>query len=223
MVIVTSSIDSPSSESLATTPLPATGIRRSIWKRPVAPRIAPLAAALQRQLDEDPEALAALRDSATFVLVQQKLDQALAEGGAVDAAVDHQVQRLLGLADGPRNIPATADTVYNQWSMVKPMTAVAVLQLHEQGLLDIDDPVADYLPFFEVQYPSENSETITIRHLIHHTSGLRDQWELFVMAGVEPVQAIKCCTYNASKILRRDKEFGSLQKGLSADILLVDS
>ena len=79
-----------------------------------------------------------------------------------------------GLADGPRNIPATADTVYNQWSMVKPVTAVAVLQLHEQGLLDIDDPVADYLPFFEVQYPSESSETITIRHLLNHSSGFRN-------------------------------------------------
>ena len=83
-------------------------------------------------------------------------------------------QKGFGLADGPRNIPATADTVYNQWSMVKPITAVAVLQLHEQGLLDIDDPVADYLPFFEVRYPSEGSETITIRHLLNHSSGLRN-------------------------------------------------
>jgi len=83
-------------------------------------------------------------------------------------------QRGFGLADGPQKIPAEADTVYNQWSMVKPMTAVAVLQLHEQGLLDIDDPVADYLPFFEVQYPSESSETITIRHLLNHSSGLRN-------------------------------------------------
>jgi D-alanyl-D-alanine carboxypeptidase len=83
-------------------------------------------------------------------------------------------QKGFGLADGPRNIPATADTVYNQWSMVKPITAVAVLQLHEQGLLDIDDPVADYLSFFEVQYPSESSETITIRHLLNHSSGFRN-------------------------------------------------
>ena len=37
--------------------------------------------------------------------------------------------------------------------------------------------------------------------------------ELFVMAGIEPVQAIKCCTHNAATILRREKEFGSLQEG----------
>jgi CubicO group peptidase (beta-lactamase class C family) len=57
-------------------------------------------------------------------------------------------ERGFGLADGPREIPATPDTVYNQWSLVKPMTAVAVLQLYEQGLLDIDDPVVDYVPLF---------------------------------------------------------------------------
>jgi CubicO group peptidase (beta-lactamase class C family) len=91
---------------------------------------------------------------------------------AKDGAIVYQ--QGFGLADGPRGIAATADTVYNQWSMVKPITAVAVLQLHEQGLLDIDDPVADYLPFFEVQYPSESSETITIRHLLNHSSGLRN-------------------------------------------------
>ncbi len=81
-------------------------------------------------------------------------------------------QEGFGLANGPNNIPATADTVYNTWSMVKPMTAAAVLQLQEQGLLSIDDPVADYLPFFDVQYPSVNSETVTIRHLLNHSSGL---------------------------------------------------
>jgi len=81
-------------------------------------------------------------------------------------------QKGFGMADGPRDIPATADTVYNTFSMVKPLTAAAIFQLQEQGLLNIDDPVADYLPFFEVQYPSQNSEIVTIRHLLNHSSGL---------------------------------------------------
>jgi D-alanyl-D-alanine carboxypeptidase len=81
-------------------------------------------------------------------------------------------QKGFGMADGPKNIPATADTVYNTFSMVKSMTAAAIFQLQEQGLLNIDDPVADYLPFFEVQYPSESSEIVTIRHLLNHSSGL---------------------------------------------------
>jgi D-alanyl-D-alanine carboxypeptidase len=79
-----------------------------------------------------------------------------------------------GLADGPNNIPATPDTVYRWWSVTKIFTAAAILQLHEQNLLNIDDPVADYLPFFDVVYPSEDSEIITIRHLLNHSSGMPD-------------------------------------------------
>ena len=48
------------------------------------------------------------------------------------------------------------------------------------------------------------------------------EMELMVEAGIPETQAIKCCTYNGAKILRREKEFGSLQKGMSADILLVE-
>jgi len=81
-------------------------------------------------------------------------------------------QNAFGMADAPNEIPATPDTVYNQWSMTKVFTAVAILQLQEQGLLDIEDPVTQHLEFFDVQYPSENSETATIRHLLTHGSGL---------------------------------------------------
>jgi imidazolonepropionase-like amidohydrolase len=48
------------------------------------------------------------------------------------------------------------------------------------------------------------------------------EMELYVMAGVSNLEAIKACTYNAAKVLRRDKEFGSLQVGMSADLLLVE-
>ena len=46
--------------------------------------------------------------------------------------------------------------------------------------------------------------------------------ELYVKAGVPNLDAIKACTYNAAKVLRREKEFGSLQVGLSADLVLVE-
>ena len=46
--------------------------------------------------------------------------------------------------------------------------------------------------------------------------------ELLVMAGIPPIDAVGICTYNASKILRREDQFGSLQEGLSADILIVE-
>ena len=46
--------------------------------------------------------------------------------------------------------------------------------------------------------------------------------ELFVMAGLSPVDAIKGCTYNAAKILQDEDQYGSIQEGLSADILIVE-
>ncbi len=79
-----------------------------------------------------------------------------------------------GLADGPNKIVASPDTVYHWWSMTKIPTAIAILQLQEQGLLQLDDPVVNYLPFFSVQYPSANSQVVTIRHLLNHSSGLPD-------------------------------------------------
>lgn len=77
-----------------------------------------------------------------------------------------------GLADGPRKIKATPDTVYHWWSMTKIPTAIAIMQLQEQGKLSLDDEVTKHLPWFEVTYPTNDSPSITIRHLLQHTSGL---------------------------------------------------
>jgi D-alanyl-D-alanine carboxypeptidase len=77
-----------------------------------------------------------------------------------------------GLADGPRGIEATPETVYHWWSMTKIPTAIAILQLQEQGKLSLNDEVTRYLPWFQVNYPSTTSAPITIRDLLQHTSGL---------------------------------------------------
>ena len=69
---------------------------------------------------------------------------------------------------------ATPDTVYHWWSVTKLFTAVSILQLHEQGKLDIDDTVTNYVPFFEVEGENGSNPPITIRQLLNHTSGLGD-------------------------------------------------
>ncbi|MBI5950441.1 MAG: beta-lactamase family protein [Chloroflexi bacterium] len=79
-----------------------------------------------------------------------------------------------GFADKLRNIKATTDTVYHWWSMTKIPTAIAIMQLQEQGKLGLDDEVTKHLPWFEVNYPSSASPGITIRNLLQHTSGLPD-------------------------------------------------
>lgn len=83
-------------------------------------------------------------------------------------------QRSFGMADGPRGIPASPDTVYQWWSLTKIYTAVAILQLVETGQLDLLDPVDQHLSFFKVNYPGETNVPITIRNLLSHSSGLSD-------------------------------------------------
>ena len=54
-----------------------------------------------------------------------------------------------GHADGPSRVKADTDTVYHWWSMTKIPTAIAIMQLREQGKLDLDDPVTKYLPWLK--------------------------------------------------------------------------
>lgn len=79
-----------------------------------------------------------------------------------------------GFADGPGGAKAETGTVYHWWSMTKIPTAIAIMQLREQGKLDLDDPVIKYLSWFEVIYPTTTGPVITIRNLLQHTSGLPD-------------------------------------------------
>jgi CubicO group peptidase (beta-lactamase class C family) len=82
--------------------------------------------------------------------------------------------RAFGMADRPQQKPATLNTVYHWWSMTKIVTAIAILQLHERGQVQLDDPVDHYLPWFSVQYPASAAQPITLRHLLNHSSGLPD-------------------------------------------------
>jgi CubicO group peptidase (beta-lactamase class C family) len=70
-----------------------------------------------------------------------------------------------GYADFPSKKPNTNNSVYPIASITKTITATAILQLHEKGKMDVNDPVIKYLPLFP--YPA-----ITITHLLSHTSGL---------------------------------------------------
>lgn len=77
-----------------------------------------------------------------------------------------------GFADAPQKLAASHRTWYHWWSMTKMATAVAVLQLRDRGLLELDAPARRYLPFFELD--GDNGTGVTIRRLLQHTSGLPD-------------------------------------------------
>ncbi|WP_099664870.1 serine hydrolase [Janthinobacterium sp. 13] len=72
-----------------------------------------------------------------------------------------------GYADLENRVPATAQSSYRLASVTKPMTAVAILQLVEQGKIDLDAPVQTYVPYFPVKpFP------VTVRQLLGHLGGI---------------------------------------------------
>lgn len=82
-----------------------------------------------------------------------------------------------GARDREARVPMTRDSLFKLASMTKIVTAVAVLQLWEQGRIGLDDPIERYLPEFRnfrvgVGESSVPARAITIRHLLTHTSGL---------------------------------------------------
>ena len=93
---------------------------------------------------------------------------------AVVQGDDVVYQRSFGFADTPAGERATADTVYKWWSLTKLLTALAVLQLEEQGRLDRSDDVREHLPFFAPTYSGEPAGPVRVEHLLNHSAGLRN-------------------------------------------------
>ena len=88
--------------------------------------------------------------------------------------------RGFGFADAAGTVPASADTVYRVGSVSKLFTDLAVMQLVEQGRLDLDAPVSRLLPEFTPVNPFK--VPITLRHLMSHRAGSGARavgWPLF--------------------------------------------
>jgi len=100
----------------------------------------------------------------------------------VAIGVYHHGQRAYmaarGMADLEQNTFVTSQTIFNVASVSKHVTAFAVLLLVRDGKVKLDDDIRKYLP-----YVPDFGHPITIRQLILHTSGLREEGNLFIMAG----------------------------------------
>lgn len=80
--------------------------------------------------------------------------------------------RGFGCADLERQIPATPATVYRIASITKLFTSTAIMQLRDEGALQLDDPVAKHLSWFSIRNPHADRPPVTIRHLLTHAGGL---------------------------------------------------
>ena len=77
-----------------------------------------------------------------------------------------------GYADVANRVPATADTIYRIGSISKVVTATEIMRLAEQGKVDLDRSVTDYVPEFYIRNRFPESKPITLRALLAHHSGL---------------------------------------------------
>jgi CubicO group peptidase (beta-lactamase class C family) len=112
-------------------------------------------------------------------LVAQRVP-ADAPGLALAVVQDGRVvfEKGRGLASLDYGVPITPSTVFHVASVSKQFTAFAITLLAEQRKLSVDDELRKYWP--EIH---DFGKPITLRHLLNHTSGLRDQWDLLVLAG----------------------------------------
>jgi CubicO group peptidase (beta-lactamase class C family) len=78
-------------------------------------------------------------------------------------------RNAFGIANMEFNIPNTPDVVFEIASMSKQLTGIAIMQLVEQGKIDLQDSITKYIP----DYPTQGY-TITIEHLLTNTSGIKD-------------------------------------------------
>ncbi|MGD9146306.1 MAG: serine hydrolase domain-containing protein [Anaerolineae bacterium] len=123
-------------------------------------------------------------------------------GCALAVMVDGRIvyKQGYGLANLEHNVPILPSTVFNIGSMAKQFTAFAIALLKDEGALLYDDDLRQYLPEMH-----DFGQTITLRHLIHHTSGLRGSFpELLALAEWRDTDATT--TEDVYRLLKAQRE-----------------
>jgi len=110
-----------------------------------------------------------LADFAKAEIARQKVPGA-AVAVVENGTITHQMG--FGTKQLGKDDPVNADTLFGIGSATKMLVAGAVLTLREQGKIDLDAPVTNYVPSF--QLTGANPSTVHVRHLLDHTSGLPD-------------------------------------------------
>jgi CubicO group peptidase (beta-lactamase class C family) len=119
---------------------------------------------------------ASISDTLNFTSIDSyvaaQMDQQRIPGLALGIVQGEQIVHLKGFGQADASgWPVTPQTPFILASVSKPITALAAMQLVEQGKIELDAPVQRYLPWFGVADPDASSH-ITVRHLLSHTSGL---------------------------------------------------
>lgn len=119
----------------------------------------------------------------SLAVIEWGIAESLHSGAQLYVSLRGQVLANVAVGEARPGVPMTPDSL-NLWlSSTKPTAAVAIAQLWERGLLDLDDPVIRFIP----EFAQKEKESITIRHLLTHTAGFRapprsesDSWERII-------------------------------------------
>ncbi len=106
--------------------------------------------------------------------------------------------RGYGMANIELGVPITPEHVFYVGSVSKQFTAMSIALLAKDGRLSLDDDVHKFIP----ELP-DFGQRITIRNLVHHTSGLREKWDLFQMAGMRDGDVVTQA--DVIDVMRREK------------------
>src|SRR5262249_12653519 len=107
--------------------------------------------------------------SRTIAILEQGISDCIHLGAQLYVSRHGQVIANVALGESRPGVAMTTDTINLWFSSGKPFAAVAIAQLWERGLLDLDDRVSKFIP----EFGAKGKEPITIRHLLTHTGGFR--------------------------------------------------
>lgn len=129
-------------------------------------------------------------------------DKTTSPGAALAVIKDGQIiyERGYGMAKIEDGIVNTPDKVFDIGSVSKQFTAACVAFLVREGKIGLDDDIRKYLP----EMPAYG-KPVTVRHLLHHTSGLRDYNALLSLAGFRP-ESDSPTVEEALEVVRRQKK-----------------
>jgi len=114
-----------------------------------------------------------IKESEDFIKQRMESDHIVGVSAAIIINDSVIWKKGFGYADKDNNIPMTENTVVNIASATKTFTALAIMQLQEKGLLDINHPLNKYLPQFNPLTRGENLDNVTIKSVITHSSGIQ--------------------------------------------------
>jgi CubicO group peptidase (beta-lactamase class C family) len=106
--------------------------------------------------------------TATLAAVERGIDEGAHVGALVHARHRGTVVADVAAGIAREGVAMTSDTLMPWFSATKPITALAILRLWQDGALDIDQPVASYVP----EFAAGGKDAITLRHVLDHTAGI---------------------------------------------------